>query len=172
MSKPALNKKIRFAIALIPLLGTLSTIVVGLPVGFPEENKLQYSTGIFDIEKAMQATNHVLLKQVNGSSNYQVFSCSYSPFGNQRSSSCGDKKYLQPYVDGAVTIGWYKIDKFLGFTNDIPQLVSIEMNGEVMRSYEHTAKKVYQRRDSSFYILTPILFLMVFLFYWFLGKIR
>lgn len=172
MSKPALNKKIRFALMLIPFFGISSNIIVNLPVGFPEENELQYSTGIFNIEKAMRATNHVLLSQIDNGNGYQVFSCSYSPFGNQRASTCGDDEYLEPYINKQATIGWYKVNSFLGFKNDIPQLVTLEVDGKVIRDYNYTSADVRRNVNNSLFIFTPIMFLIVALCYWFLSKIR
>lgn len=172
MSKPTLNKKIRFALILIPFFGMLSNIIVNLPVGFPEESKLHYSTGVFEIEKAMQSTNHVLLRQIDNGHSYQVFSCSYSPFGNQRASSCGDNKYLAPYVSKEVTIGWYNVDRFLGFENDIPQMVTLEVDGEVIRDYNYTSLDVSRNVNSSLFIFIPIMLIMVSLCYWFLGKVH
>ena len=172
MSKPTLNKKIRFSLILIPFFGMLSNIIVNLPVGFPEESKLQYSTGVFEIEKAMQATNHVLLKDINGSNGYQVFSCSYSLFGNQRASSCGDNKYLAPYVNKEVTIGWYNVDRFLGFENDMPQMVTLEVDGELIRDYNYTFATISRVQNGRMYVLAPLFLFMLLLSYWFLGKIR
>ena len=172
MSKPVLNKKIRFSLTLIPFFGFLLTLITDFPVSLPKESKLQYSTGIFEIEKAMQATNHVLLRQIDNGYGYQVFSCSYSPFGNQRASTCGDDEYLEPYINKQATIGWYKVNSFLGFKNDIPQLVTLEVDGKVIRDYNYTSADVRRNVNNSLFIFTPIMFLIVALCYWFLGKIR
>ena len=172
MSKPALNKKIRISLSMVLFFGSLNTLITDFPVGFPEKSELQYSTGIFDTERSLRATNHVSLTNIDGSNEYKVFSCSYSPFSNQRSSSCGDVKNLEPYMNKEVTIGWYQVKPFLGFKNEIPQLVTIDIDGETMRSYEHTAVKVARKRHGRIYVLAPIYLLFVLLCYWFLGKIR
>lgn len=106
MSKSILNKRIRFCMALFLLIAMLTSLLSDFPLELPQENGLQYSTGFFEIEKASEATNHILLRKVNGTSDYQVFSCSYSPFSNQRASTCGDNKYLEPYIGKEATIGW------------------------------------------------------------------
>lgn len=172
MSKPALNKKIRFSIILIPFFGLSSTLITDFPVGFPEKSELQYSTGIFDTERSLRSTNHVSLTNIDGSNEYKVFSCSYSPFSNQRGSSCGDNKNLAPYINKEITIGWYKVDSFLGFTNEMPQLVTIEMDSDTMRSYEHTANEVIKVKNGRIYVLAPFFLLLILLCYWFSGKIR
>lgn len=150
----------------------IGSLISDFPVGFPENSELQYTAGVFEIQRAMKSTNHVLLKQINDNGDHQVFSCSYSPFSNDKSSSCGDTKYLEPYIDKEVTIGWYKINKLLWFENDMPQLVTIEMNDEIIRSYEHTATNVSNRRHGSLYIFLPLAFIICLLAYWFLGKVR
>lgn len=172
MSKCILNKRIRFCMALFLLIAMLTSLLSDFPLELPQENGLQYSTGFFEIEKASEATNHILLRKVNGSSNYQVFSCSYSPFSNQRASTCGDDKHLESYVDKEATIGWYKIDEFIGFKNDVSQLVTIEINNEIIRSYENTNKKVTDRKIGSLYIFLPVAFVISLVSYWFLGKVR
>ena len=106
----------------------------------PEKTEVRYSTGIFHIVTPAKFVNHVDLSRIGGSNNSKVFSCAYNAISNGRQSTCGDTKFLQPYVGKEVTIGWYRQQPFLGFTNDMPQLVSIEMDGEIMRSYEQTAK--------------------------------
>lgn len=172
MSNSFFSKKARLTMASLLFLAMMSSFISDFPVGFPEKSELQYTTGTFEVQRAMKSTNHVLLKQINENDDYQVFSCSYSPFSNGKLSSCGGVKNLKPYSEEEVTIGWYIINKFLWFENDMPQLVTIEMNGEVMRSYEHTDSKVRNIRKSSLYIFLPLLFIIVYLFYWFLGKVR
>ena len=172
MGKPALNKKIRFALILIPFFGLSHTLIADFPIGLPKESKLQYSTGVFGIEKAMRATNHILLSQIDSGNGYQVFACSYSPFGNQRASTCGDDEYLEPYINKQATIGWYKVDSFLGFTNDMPQLATLEVDGKVIRDYNYTSATISRVQNGRMYVLTPLFLFMSLLSYWFLGKIR
>ena len=149
----------------------IGSLISDFPIGFSGKGELRYTTGIFKTQRAMKSTNHILLEQIDNN-NSQVFSCSYSPFSNEKASSCGDTKYLEPYVDKKVTIGWYKLNKFLWFKNDMPQLVTIEVNDELERSYEHTAINVSNRRHGSLYIFLPLAFIISLLAYWFLGKVR
>lgn len=172
MSNSFFSKKARLIMTLLLFLAMIGSLISDFPIGFPKQGKLKHTTGTFEIERAMESTNHVLLRQIDSSSDYRTFSCSYTPFGNEKSSSCGDTKYLESYRDKVITIGWYEIDKFLWFKNDMPQLVTIEKNGEVMRSYEQTATNVSDRRNSSLYIFLPLAFIIGLLVYWFLGKVR
>ena len=40
-----------------------------------------------------------------------------------------------------MSIGWYRQQLFLWFKNNMPQLVTIEISDEAVRSYDDTAKK-------------------------------
>lgn len=133
-------------------------------IGFPEEDKLHYTTGIFHIKERPRATNHVLLSKNDTNNDNQLFSCSYSQFGNGQSSSCGDTKFLLPYVDQKVTIGWYKQDKLLGFENKLPQLVTIEMDNEMVRTYKRTAEKIKSSRKDSLYLPIFGLFISIIIY--------
>ncbi|MGP5505629.1 hypothetical protein [Psychrobacter celer] len=136
----------------------------------PEKTEIQYSTGIFHIVTPAKFVNHVDLSRIGGSNDSKVFSCAYNAISNGRQSTCGDTKFLQPYVGKEVTIGWYRQQPFLGFKNDMPQLVSIEMNGEIMRSYEQTAKT----NDGLKYVnigLYILAFLLSVFLYWNNGRI-
>lgn len=172
MSQFVINPKARVLITLILFAAMMRTLVIGFPIGFPEENELKYTTGVFEIQRAMKSTNHVLLNQIDSNSNYQIFSCSYSPFGNERSSSCGDKRYLEPYIGEKVTIGWYEVDEFLGFKNDIPQLVTIETTDKVVRDYSDTYADFDRTRSGRLYVLLPVLLFVTLIFYWLIGKVR
>ena len=98
-----------------------------------------------------------------------MFACSFSPFGNGSTSSCGDTKVLKPYVGNLVTVGWYEQPEFLGFKNDTPQLVTIEMDNEIIRSYEQTYNFVTDMGNSDLYVMMPISAFSFPIFYWFFG---
>ena len=165
MSKYLLSKKVNFFLAIIPFF-SLANLAVDFPVGFPDKSKLQYTTGIFEIQKSGESENYILLKNIHNNTHSQLFSCSYSPFSNGPTSSCGGLENLAPYVNKKVTIGWYEVDDFLGFKNDMPQLVTIEMDGRVMRSYAHTAEKVNTVKNDTIYLFLPGVLLFCCYFYW------
>ena len=171
MSEVTMQKKERILMTLFLSVLMIGSVIAGFPIGFPEESQLQYSTGVFEVKNVSRTVDHVLLKQVD-SNDYQVFACSYNPFANGNSSSCRDLANLTPYIDKEVTIGWYKVDKFLGFTNDMPQLVTMVTDGEVMQTYTQTARYVSQSRRNSLYIYFPMLFPSILFLYLFLGALR
>ena len=130
----------------------------------PEKSEIQYSTGIFHIVTPAKFVNHVNLSRIGASNESKVFSCAYNAFSNGKQSSCGDTKFLQPYVDKEVTIGWYKQKKFLNFENELPQLVSIELDGKTMKSYEETVRTSKGLRYINIFIYISIFLFSVWLY--------
>ncbi|WP_289057442.1 hypothetical protein AADH33_05065 [Psychrobacter sp. KFRI-CH2-11] len=163
-------RKFDFFLSLIIALGLVyMSITDHVGIGFPKENELKYTTGVFSIVEQPEYVNHVILNKINGKSDSQLFTCSYSVFGNGDLSSCGDKKYLVQYVGNVVTVGWYKQKEFLGFKNDVPQLVTIEMNNEIMSSYDKKKKYIKSMNDFNLYIFLPISILSFPFYYWLFG---
>lgn len=166
-------KKIRrfdFFLSLIISLGFMYSVVTGyIGIDFPKENELSYTTGIYSIVEQPEYVNHIMLSQINQNNDSQLFTCSYNSFGNGSSSSCGDKKYLTPYVGNMVTIGWYEQKKFLGFKNDVAQMVTIEANGKIIRSYHETFDYIKSMNNFSLYMDIPFSILSFPLFYWLFG---
>ena len=110
------NRKLDFYSSLIISLGLVFIGISNIQgIGFPKESELNYTTGVFDIVEQPEYVNHIMLSQTDESSDSRLFTCSYSPFGNGASSSCGDTKYLIRYIDKVVTVGWYEQEKFLWF---------------------------------------------------------
>ena len=159
-----------FSVAFFIVMSAIFTVQFPT-TNVPEKTEIQYSTGIFHIVTPAKFVNHVDLSRIGGSNESKVFSCAYNAISNGRQSTCGDTKFLQPYVGKEVTIGWYRQQPFLGFKNDMPQLVSIEMNGEIMRSYEQTAKTNHGLKyvNVGLYILV---FLSSVFVYWNDGRVK
>lgn len=53
----------------------------------------------------------------------------------------------------------------------MPQVVNIEINDQVMRSYGDTNIKFSDSIDGSLYVFFPLKFITLVLFYWFLGRV-
>ena len=163
-------RKFDFFLSLIIALGLVyMSITDHVGIGFPEENELKYTTGVFSIVEQPEYVNHVILNEINNKNHSQLFTCSYSAFGNGELSSCGDEKYLVQYVGNVVTVGWYKQKEFLGFKNDVPQLVTIEMNNEIMSSYDKKKEYIKSMNDFNLYIFLPISILSFPFYYWLFG---
>lgn len=136
-----IKSKGNFIVSVIFFIVLSSIFAMKVPAtDLPEKSEIQYSTGIFHIVTPAKFVNHVELRRIGGSNDSNVFSCAYNAFSNGKQSSCGDTKFLKPYVDKEVTVGWYQQKAFLGFENELPQLVSIELDSKIMKSYEETVK--------------------------------
>lgn len=165
-------RKFDFFLSLIIALGFVYMSITGyVGIDFPEENELNYTTGVYSIVEEPEYVNHIMLSQIDESNDNKLFTCSYSPFGNGQLSSCGHKDFLDHYAGNVVTIGWYEQKEFLGFKNDIAQMVTTEMNGEIMRSYDQTDKFVEDIGNSVLYIDMPISILSFPFFYWLFGRL-
>ena len=70
-----------------------------------------------------------------------------------------DRKNIEPYLDKPAKIGWYFQPDFLGFSNDFPQLVTLEVEGEQKRYYEKTLKFT---KDANMIFLGITLFINIF----------
>lgn len=163
-------RKFDFFLSLVISLGFMCSTITGyIGINFPRENELSYTTGIYSIVEQPEYVNHIMLNQINENYDSQLFTCSYNSFGNGSSSSCGDKKYLTPYVGNVVTIGWYEQKKFLGFENDVAQMVTIETNGKIIRSYRETFDYIKSMNNFSLYMDIPFSVLSFPLFYWLFG---
>lgn len=163
-------RKFDFCLSLIIALGLIYIVISNYQgIGFPKEHQLNYTIGVFSIVKQPQGRNHVQLNHISGKHKTMLFTCSYSPFGNPSTSSCGDTKFLEPYVNKVVTVGWYEQPDFLGFKNDTPQLVTIEVDGQVMRSYASRAEYIEKTKKFDLYIFLPASLLSFPFFYWLFG---
>ena len=163
-------RKFDFFLSLVISLGFMCSTITGyIGINFPRENELSYTTGIYSIVEQPEYVNHIMLNQINENYDSQLFTCSYNSFDNGSSSSCGDKKYLTPYVGNVVTIGWYEQKKFLGFKNDVAQMVTIETNGKIVRSYRETFDYIKSMNNFSLYMDIPFSVLSFPLFYWLFG---
>lgn len=121
---------------------------------FPLKSELHYSEGILDYEGY-----GITLKSIEDSSKRTIFSCHYTAFTTRDSGSCMDRKYIETYLDKPAKIGWYYQPDFLGFTNDFPQLVTLEVEREQKRYYKQTLKFT---KDANIIFVGITLFVNVF----------
>ena len=121
---------------------------------FPLKSELHYSEGVLDYEWF-----GVTLKSIEEPSKDIVFICHYTAFTTRDSGSCMDRKNIEPYLDKPAKIGWYFQSDFLGFSNDFPQLVTLEVEGEQKRYYEKTLKFT---KDANMIFLGITLFINIF----------
>ena len=73
---------------------------------------------------------------------------------------------VEPYLAKRAKVGWYYQSEFLGFKNNIPQLVSLEIDGKYLKTYEDIVKK-NKRKNKIFsfvYLFFMIIFTVTFIF--------
>lgn len=139
-------------------------------LNFPKEEALNHTTGVFDVKKNAKLSYHVLISSSGNSSQHIRFSCAYTPLRSGRASSCGDKKKLAPYIGKEVTIGWYKQDSFFGLGSSLPQLVTIKVENQEIRSYKRVADSIESSNSLMLRIFLPLSLLCPFFFYWLYNK--
>mgnify|MGYP000907661523 CR=1 FL=1 len=110
---------------------------------FPQESELRYSEGIITdtgFSMAIQSTE--------APNQITVYGCSYNVFGLIDSGSCMDFKYLEPRLGKYATVGWYEQSSFLGVSNKLPQLVSLDVKGgkeDLQITYEDTKSLIFDQ---------------------------
>ncbi|MBO6225109.1 MAG: hypothetical protein J6N72_06625 [Psychrobacter sp.] len=141
---------------------SMGTKYAGL--GFPQKDELSYTTGKLGLTDNVRNTKHLTLNGKEVKVSNQIFACGYSFFGNGRSSDCGNKFY-DDYLNKQVVIGWYVQDRFLFFKNDLPQLVSLEVDNKTVISYEDTVQKIETKNKIyKFWLFMAPLLSMLFYF--------
>lgn len=165
-----IKRKLDFYLALallIFILISMGTKYAG--IGFPKEESLSYTTGVLGLHNNVRHTKHLMLDNVEGKRDTQIFACGYSFFDNGRSSDCGSSFY-KPYLDKEATIGWYIQDKFLIFKNDMPQVVTLKVDDEVIISYADTLRNINSNNKISKFIILFAFPFSLFI-YWLSSKV-
>lgn len=173
MAKFTIKRKGDFLFALCFFIG--SCLLNSYPdPSFPKESELKYYSGKLDILKVVQgdhnskSTDKYIAFYDKKTKTIYEFSCSYSMFGSS-SDSCGSDADFAPYAGKVVTVGWYKQDKRLGFSNKRLQMVTLRTEDKVIRSYEDTAAILERDKKSSRNFLFFISLVSICI-YWIFGK--
>ncbi|MDO4251268.1 MAG: hypothetical protein Q4C68_07135 [Moraxella sp.] len=112
---------------------------------FPKESELQYSEGIlktYSVRTSRGGSNNIIVLTPVGKMAGTEYFCNYSAYTNLITSFCPQNKTLQPYLGKMAKIGWYYQPDFLWLSNPNPQLVTLEVDGEVIRSYADTQRVI------------------------------
>lgn len=108
---------------------------------FPIKENIVYSDGILKTTKRRINHHHTVIDIVIvpvGNKMGITYYCDYTAQHKARLSSCFLEEHITPYLNENVRVGWYKKDDVLWFHNPYPQLVSLEVDGKVIRSYEES----------------------------------
>ena len=133
---------------------------------FPQESALNYSTGILKYSRShgKNSRSFIILRSVERPYKNTVYGCGYSAFTSSASGSCFGLKEIEPYSNKQATVGWYDQSSFLGFKNNKRQLVSLEVDGKQIKTYEETSRIIMKINKSKIYIYFFFIALTTFLF--------
>ena len=135
---------------------------------FPQESELQYSTGTLEYSRApgKDSKSFTVLRSAEQVGEEIAYGCSYTAFLSSTTGSCMGLKRIEPYLGKDAIVGWYAQPSFLGFKNKIPQLVSLEVNGEYLKTYGETV--TLNTRTNVVLGLIYLFFIVIFTFTFFL----
>jgi hypothetical protein len=138
-----LDHKIFSAFTLLIAGGLMLNATFGWQgMGFPKKSELMYSKGTLEslttgLHKSRRS--YVALRSPERASQKIVYGCTYSAY-DSGFASCVGERTLKPYLGKQATVGWYYQPQFLGFQNNTPQLVSLEVEGKYLKTYEDRLK--------------------------------
>lgn len=144
--------------------------------GFPEPDELQYSEGILNVsyQKVLKGSDYnVLLLKEQNSNQWTEYYCGYSARHFARANWCFTDEQIEPYKNKHAKIGWYYQDRFLWLKNPHPQLVSLQVDGKEVRSYQDTKDFVKRDNKPSLYIwiVYSIFMCSISIVFYYLGAI-
>lgn len=138
---------------------------------FPNKAEILYSEGTINYNYQQDGRSKrllLILDNVNNTKEHQVFGCSYSAYSTPSTSVCISKKYIEDYIGKKAIFGWYYQTDFFGFHNPIPQLVSINVDGKYIKSYEDTKKNFLKMNIGRSFISLINLIISFLIFYKFI----
>lgn len=110
---------------------------------FPIKENIVYSDGILKTTQRRASRHHtvadVVLVPFDKKAGITYY-CNYTARHTAVLSSCQPEEKITPHRNQSVRIGWYQKSDVLWFHNPHPQLVSLEVNGKVIRSYDDSFK--------------------------------
>lgn len=135
---------------------------------FPQKSELNYSTGVLGhlSTTGEDSKSFTVLRSIERSGQDMIFGCSYTAFVSSTTGSCIGRKQVESYLGKQATVGWYYQPSFLGFKNNMPQLVSLKVGSKYLKTYEEIVKK-NQRKNKIFsfvYLFFTIIFTLTFVF--------
>lgn len=123
--------------------------------GIAELDRVQYSEGILNVsyQKVLKGSDYnVLLLKEQNSNQWTEYYCGYSARHFARANWCFTDEQIEPYKNKHAKIGWYYQDRFLWLKNPHPQLVSLQVDGKEIRSYEQTKNLSERYKKSGVYL--------------------
>lgn len=138
------------------------------PNYLPKESELHYSEGYLYFHEFKEARGKTIYR-VAYLKNQGDFRCDYRAHYDFSSGSCGFKKELTKKISGKkAKIGWYRQPDFLWKSNPYPQLVTLEVEGNMISDYDEAVQRLAHYRNTYFTIglaiSLPVLIFLIFCF--------
>lgn len=123
---------------------------------FPNQNELHYTSGILQQNQEMVGSRAkyfitIISLMDKKNSTRMNFFCDYTAYIGSSMSECLSKEKLTPHLNKPATIGYYYQKDFLWFHNPAPQLVTLEIDGQVISSYQDKVLEIKRRQKSYLY---------------------
>ncbi len=149
------------------LLSIIYFILIGLGSwkgrDFPQENELKYAEGIIQTHKDSEGNRGAVVVNVvelidsnNQRTNYY---CNYSAYFRIGMSQCINEKEISNHLGKPAKIGWYMQKDYLFFHNPYPQLVTLEVDGALVRDYHKSLEGVAysntKKKEFTWFFLIP-----------------
>ena len=162
------------AVNLFVVSGVLMTAYPDM--SFPKENELHYYSGKLDVLRVRpdpdsKSTHQYLAFYDKKTKKILEFSCAYSQaFFGTSDRSCGSNEDFEPYIGQMATVGWYEQDGFPSWSNNRLQVVTLESEDKVIRSYDDTVAILESDKKRLRYFMIFISLASIFM-YWSFGKL-
>lgn len=132
---------------------------------FPKESEILYAEGMIlasTIPSASRSGSRVGAMEIcETTKECHSYYCGYSAYHTPSLQSCFDNyKNLKPYHKKQAKVGYYYQKDFLWFHNPHRQMVSLEVEGKVVKSY--SGAKKYLERSHKYEIISNICLFIFF----------
>lgn len=140
--------------ALCSLYTILSTAIQWKVIPNAQDD-IQYSLGVVGINKTSDGTAMLTLLPSALLKDTMYFGCSYSMNLSANGNKCLDEKTLALAKGEFAKVGWYEPKGVFTIKNPYPQMVSIEVDGKYLKSFNET-KLLSDGYNNASVILTSI----------------
>ena len=127
-------------------------------VDFPKEHELHHTEGIFKpyqigVNIGRNTYKGVLIqlaKTTNSKPQEAIYICDYSVVGDRAGRGClKSNDELRSNLNKPAKIGWYIPKPFLWFNDPNPRMVTLDIDGKSVISYQEAQTKIMQRNKES-----------------------
>ncbi|WP_296208618.1 hypothetical protein [Psychrobacter sp. UBA3480] len=139
----------------------------------PSQEEMQYTFGLVGVDSNDGIATISVLPSATLKDQI-TFGCAYSMKADPVSNQCLDASLLAPIKGSVATVGWYKLKSVLGYKNSYPQMVSLEVNGKYIKSYNETRviNEGYNQARGLLTCLTLLIYFVMLQFILFFNRKR